>query len=104
MIMSTLGELPVAYQAALDELSDAVGNACALAELLDYFAGQLRGEHPDLAGPPLEASPTPSQIRRALERRDQALSEVEKHWQRLPGELRDLVPLPEEVLAGEGLG
>jgi hypothetical protein len=104
MTMNAVCELPVAYQAALEELSAALAGARALADLLDYFAGQLRGEPPDPEGPPLEACPTPGQVRRALERRDRAASEVEKQWQRLPGERRDLMPLPDEVCAGEIMG
>jgi hypothetical protein len=104
MIMNAVGELPVAYLEAIEELSASAASACALAELLDYFAGQLRGEPPDPEGPPLEACPTPGQIRRALERRDRAASEIEKQWECLPAELRDLMPLPDEVCACETMG
>ena len=65
--MTTLTGSP-AYLTALDELTAAVRDASALAELLHYFSGQLRGDRPAPEGPPLEACPTPSQLRRALER------------------------------------
>jgi hypothetical protein len=103
MTMNAVCELPAACQAALDELNASAARARALAELLDYFAGQLRGEPPDPEGPPLEACPTPGQVRRALERRDRAASGVERQWQCLPGELREIVPPVGEVLAGEGM-
>jgi hypothetical protein len=55
-----------AYLAALGELGAAVRECAALAALLTYFAGQLRGEAADPERPPLEAFPTPSRVRNAL--------------------------------------
>jgi hypothetical protein len=105
--MSAIGEpavaAPPAYLAALDEWSASVRNAHALAELLDYFAGQLRGARPDLDGPPLESCPSPFQVRRALARRDRALLAVEAEWERLPGEWKESLPPPGEWATDEPL-
>jgi hypothetical protein len=61
---SVLGP-PLPYQAALDELGVTVRQALALAEVLDYFAAIFRGKPPDPEGPPVDAFPTPSEIRGA---------------------------------------
>ena len=97
---SALGP-PLHYQAALDELGVAVRQGLALAEALDYFAGLFRGKEPDPEGPPLEAFPTPGEIRRALERRQRALEAAEQEWERLRLELRECWPRPGELLESE---
>jgi hypothetical protein len=89
-----------AYLAALDELGAAVRECGALAALLTYFAGQLRGEAADPEGPPLEAFPTPARVRKALARRDQAMDRAGREWERLPGESRGATPPPGELVRG----
>jgi hypothetical protein len=103
MTMNAVCDLPVAYQAALEDLSAAVAGARVLAEVLDYFAGQLRGDQPDPEGAPLEVCPTAGQIRRALERRDHALDAAEREWERLPADDREVLQPPAELLADEVL-
>jgi hypothetical protein len=92
---------PLPYQAALDELGLAVRRVLALAEMLDHFAGLLRGRPTDPEGPPLEAYPSFSEIRHALDRRQKALEAAEREWERLPLELRECSPRPGELLQGE---
>jgi hypothetical protein len=91
----------VPYQAAVHELGVTVRQALALAEVLDYFAGLLRGRDRDPEGPPVEAYPPPSEIRLALDRRWQALRAAELAWELLPPDLRECWPRPGELLEGE---
>jgi hypothetical protein len=86
--------LPLTYRIALD----AVRDAGQLAELLDQFAGVLRGKRHGLEGPPVELYPTPYRVRRALERVDAALDDALDAWDRLPSELREGLPRPRELL------
>lgn len=74
------------------------GGLQALAGLLDYFAGQLRGERPDLDGPPLTAFLAPSLVRQALARLDSARLRAEGEWGRLGGEDRKGACPPDELL------
>jgi hypothetical protein len=92
---------PLPYQAALDELGVMVREAQALADVLVYFAALFRGKQPDAEGPPVEAFPTPAEVRRALDRRRRALEAAEREWERLPLELRECWPRPGELLEGE---
>jgi hypothetical protein len=92
--------VPRPYRAALDELQAAAGEARDLADLLTYFADLLRGERPAPEGPPLEAFPHPTRVRRALERIDRALDEAGNEWRRLPVGMQGLLPPPEDLLGG----
>ena len=85
------------YLAALERLAGAVGEAQALADVLDHFAGLLRGSWPDPDGPPLELFPSASQIRRVLERRVEALGQAGDEWRRLPDEAREHLAPPDEL-------
>jgi hypothetical protein len=91
-------QIPAAYHAALGELADALREAHGLADILVYFAGQLRGARPDLEGPPLDICPSPGRVRRALERRDRALDETGRLYSLLPAEVREGLTSPEELL------
>src|SRR5436309_138256 len=88
------------YERAIRELSEGFAQAGALADLLDYFAGQLRGRPPDLQGPPLELYPSAGQVRRALQRRDVALDAARDEWEARPAETQEGQPSPEDVLEG----
>jgi hypothetical protein len=92
---------PVYYQAALDELGVTVREARALAELLDQFAGLFRGKQSSTEGPPVEAFPTPAEVRRALDRRQRAMEAAEREWERLPSDLCECWPRPGELLEGD---
>jgi len=74
--------------------------AKALAGLLDYFVGQLRGRPPDPEGPPLELYPSVGQVRRSLLLRAKAVEAVLEEWEALPGEAQDGLPAPEEAAEG----
>jgi hypothetical protein len=91
-------QVPAAYRAALEELADALREAHGLADILDYFAGQLRGARPDPEGPPLDVCPSPGRVRRALERRDRALDEAGRLYGLLPAEIREGLTPPEDLL------
>jgi hypothetical protein len=91
--------LPPAYRAALAELEVACLECQALAEVLTYFAGQLRGGWADPDGPPLETYPTVSRVRRALEGRDRALDAASDAYLALAWEAREGLPAPEDLMA-----
>ena len=91
---------PARYERALKDLSESALQTGALAELLDYVAGLLRGRPPDPEGPPLELYPSVGQVRRALERREGALNAVRDAWGGLPAEVQDGWPSPEDALEG----
>jgi hypothetical protein len=57
--------------------------------------------HPGRPGPPLSACPSPSQVRRVLERKDRALACAKQEWERLPQDLREALRPPEEMIAPE---
>ncbi len=63
---------PSTYRIALEDLARAQREAQDLAELLDGFAGLLRGVQPDFPGLPLDMYPGLSRLQRALEQRDRA--------------------------------
>src|SRR4051794_13834259 len=88
------------YERALRELSASLAQAEALASLLDYFAGQLRGRRPDPEGPPLELYPAAWQVHRVLQQRDAALDAALDEWDELPTEAQEGRPSPEDVLEG----
>ena len=96
---------PARYERALRELSESFAQAEALASLLDYFVGLLRGSSPDPEGPPLELYPSVGQVRRSLLLRAKAVEAVLEEWEALPGEAQDGLPAPEvaaEWVAGAG--
>lgn len=90
------------YRAAMGELGAALGHAQALAGVLEYFAGQLRGGRADLDGPPLTACPSASAVLSALRRIDEARSHAEREWDRLPDGAREALPSPEALDDGAG--
>jgi hypothetical protein len=85
------------YRAAMTELADALREARGAADVMDFFAGQLRGDPPDLDGPELAALPTRSGVLRMLRRIDGARGRLEREWERLGDEARELVPPPCEL-------
>jgi hypothetical protein len=80
--------------------SETNAEARELADVLDYFAGILRGRRPDPDGPALEALPSAWRVRRLLERRAEAAEQVEAEWRRLPTEAQEQAASPDELLAG----
>ena|SRR6516162_3345022 len=94
-------QILAAYRAALEELADALREAHALADVLEYFASQLRGARPHTEGPPLDACPQPARVRRALERRDLAWDEAVRLYDMLPAEAREGLTPPDEMLWAE---
>ena len=60
--MTTTTAVPPAYAAALERLARINAEALELAEVLDDFAGVLRGARLDPDGPPLEALPSGSSL------------------------------------------
>jgi hypothetical protein len=91
--------VPPAYRAALEELRAACLECQALAEVLTYFAEQLRGAPSDLDGPPLESFPTVGRVRRALEARDRAKDALESAYLALAWEVREGLAAPEDLMA-----
>ena len=87
------------YRAALEGLADATRDARALADVMAFFAGQLRGAPADLDGPPLTDLPTRSAVLAALRRIDQARSRLEREWQRLSEDEREALPSPDALAA-----
>jgi hypothetical protein len=88
------------YVAALERLAEVNGEASALADVLDHFAGVLRGARPDPDGPTLEALPSAWRVHRLLERLAQAVELVDAEWRRLPGEAQEQAASPDELLTG----
>jgi hypothetical protein len=72
--MKTAESGPRPYRAVMTELADATREARAAADVMDFFAGQLRGDPADLDGPELTALPSRSAVLRMLRRIDDALS------------------------------
>jgi hypothetical protein len=71
-IPSAPSSVPHSYRRALDDLASACREVHALADLLEYAVGILRGRPRDPDGPPLEAGPGCARILAALARRDRA--------------------------------
>ena len=69
--MKTAEGGPRPYRAAMTELADAMREARGAADVMDFFAGQLRGDPADLDGPELTALPTRSAVLRMLRRIDE---------------------------------
>ena len=88
---------PRPYRAAMTELADTMREARGAADMMDFFAGQLRGEAPDLDGPELTALPSRSGVLRMLRRIDDARGRVEREWERLSGEQREALPSPDSL-------
>jgi hypothetical protein len=93
-----MNTIPARYERALRDLSESFAQAEALASLLDYFVGLLRGGSPDPEGPPLEFYPSTGQVRRALQRRAVALGTAWDEWEALPAEAQERIPSPEDAL------
>jgi hypothetical protein len=84
----------------MTELADALREARGAADVMDFFAGQLRGDPPDLDGPELTALPTRSAVLRMLRRIDDARGRLEREWERLSDGEREGLPSP-DALADE---
>jgi hypothetical protein len=99
--MKTAEGGPRPYRAATTELADARREARGAADVLDFFAGQLRGEAPDLDGPELTAIPSRSGVLRMLRRIDDARGRLERERERLSDGEREGLPSP-DALGDEG--
>jgi hypothetical protein len=86
----------------LTSLADAVREAHALAELLEYAAGLLRGRAADPDGPPLDLCPGGGRVLAVLARRDRSLAEAERAWDGLTPSVREGLPPPGEFLEESG--
>jgi len=69
---------PAHYRAAVEELADATREARGAADVMGFFAGQLRGDAADLDGPELTLLPTRSGVLRMLRRLDDARGRLER--------------------------
>ncbi len=90
--------MPSTYQIALEELARAQREIQDLAELLDGFAGLLRGVRPEFPGLPLDLYPGLSRLQRALENQDRAREEANRAYGLLPADVQELLLSPEEQL------
>ncbi len=90
--------MPATYRQALEDLVQAQNEVQGLAELLELFAGLLRGARPDFGELTVEAYPTPSRVRRALEGRERAWQEARRVYEALPWDLQETLLPPEEQL------
>jgi hypothetical protein len=86
------------YERALRDLAENLGQSEELADLLDYFAGLLRGYPADPEGPPLEMYPSLWQVRRTLQRRSCTVNAAWDEWRALPADVQDGQPSPQEAL------
>jgi hypothetical protein len=104
--MSTAPPAPVSgltgYRRAVEDLAAACREAHAVAELLEYAAGLLRGRHPDPEGPSLDALPGGARVLAVLARRDRAFDAAERTWDGLDPRAREGVPAPGELLEDAG--
>jgi hypothetical protein len=64
------------------------------------IADVARGQRPDPDGRPPEALPSPTRLRRLLDRRFEAFGQVEAEWERLSADEREAAPPPDDLLAG----
>ena len=80
---------------------DALHDARALADVMAFFAGQLRGGPADLDGPPLTDLPTRSGVLAALRRLPGARSRLEREWEKLSDDERGSLLSP-DALGDEG--
>ena len=92
------------YQAALSELASALREGRSMADVLAFFAGQLRGRPQDFDGPPLAAIPSGNAVLRTLRRIDGAKGNVEREWHRLSDEAREGLPSPDALDDDDGEG
>ncbi len=90
--------MPSTYRMALEDLARAQREAQDLAELLEGFAGLLRGVQPEFPGLPLDMYPGLSRLQRALEKRDHAREEADRVYGLLPADVQELFLSPEEQL------
>ncbi len=93
---------PPVYHRALAALAEAVHEAHALADLLEYAAGLLRGRAADPEGPPLDLCPGGGRILALLARRDRSLAEAERAWDGLAPSVREGLTPPGEFLEEAG--
>ncbi len=70
--------MPSTYRIALENLARAQREVQDLAELLDGFAGLLRGAQPEFPGLSLDMYPGLSRLQRALENRDSGREEANR--------------------------
>ena len=91
---------PAHYRAALEELADALREARGAADVMDFFANQLRDDPADLDGPELTALPSRSGVLRMLRRIDDARGRLGREWERLSNDEREGLPSPDAL--GDG--
>jgi hypothetical protein len=96
--MPSLIAVPRACCVALEDLAAACREARALADVLEYAAGLLRGRRPDLGEFPPDLFAAAGRLRQALARLDRARDAARDAWDALaPGD-RDGLPSPDELL------
>lgn len=88
------------YRAALARLADWLHEGGAMAEVMEFFARQLRGAPMDLDGPQFTALPTPSAVLRALQRIDASRAELDREWDRLSEQAREGLLSPDALGGG----
>jgi hypothetical protein len=81
--------LPASYRRALEDLAAACREAHALADLLEYAAGVLRGRALDPEGPSLDAVPGSARLLALLPRRSRNLDAAERAWEGLAASPRE---------------
>jgi hypothetical protein len=87
----------------VEDLATACRDAQALADLLEYAAGLLRGRPADPEGPPLDAVPGSVQVLAVLARRERAVDDAERAWEGLAASVRDGLQPPGELLEKAGV-
>jgi hypothetical protein len=97
--MRLLIAVPAAYRVALEELAAACREACALADVLDYAAGLLRGRPSDPEESPADLFATAGRLRQALGRLDRARWAARDAWVPPP---RYSLSLPAAAGVGRG--
>ncbi len=93
--------MPSTYRMAREDLARAQREVQDLAELLDSFAGLLRGVQPECPGLPLDMYPGLSRLQQALEKRDRAREEANRVYGLLPADVQELFLPPEEQLRNQ---
>jgi hypothetical protein len=96
--MSLLIAVPAAYRVALEDLAAACREARALADVLEYAAGVLRGRSPDPEESPADLFAAAGRLRQALLRLDRARWAARDAWDAMPAADRDGLPSPDELL------
>jgi hypothetical protein len=96
--MPSLIAIQPAYRVALEELAAACREACALADVLDYAAGLLRGRSSDPEESPADLFAAAGRLRQSLLRLDRARWAARDAWDAMPAADREGLPSPDELL------